>query len=134
MQVHFCKASVNLRNNNKYCTERKRDETSYFFSLLAQIGFCKQRQTFFLSGISNPFIFVLISIHRGSQSLSLHHRACYNMSSLYFHLSLFLHNKTPTSTNNNRQTVKKCSLFVDRGKDLRLIVIEIRRENHEFTS
>lgn len=102
--------------------------------LLAQIGFCKQRQTFFLRGISNPFIFAFISIHRGLQSLSLHHRACYNMSSLYFHLSLFLHNKTPTSTNNNRQTVKKCSLFVDRGKDLRLIVIEIRRENHEFTS
>ena len=34
MQVHFCKASVNLQNNNKYCTERKRDETSYYFFLI----------------------------------------------------------------------------------------------------
>lgn len=80
------------------------------------------------------FYFCAYQHHIGSQILSLHHRACYNMSPLYFHLSLFLHNKTTTSTNNNRQTVKKCSLFVDRGKDLRLIVIEIRRENHEFTS
>lgn len=133
MQVHFCKASVNLQNNNKYCTERKRDETSYYFFFIST-NRVLQTTTNLLSQRHIKSFYFCVYQHRRSQSLSLHHRACYNMSSLYFHLSLFLHNKTPTSTINNRQTVKKCSLFVDRGKDLRLIVIEIRRENHEFTS
>lgn len=133
MQVHFCKASVNLQNNNKYCTERNRDETSYYFFFIST-NRVLQTTTNLLSQWHLKSFYFCVYQHRRSQSLSLHHRACYNMSSLYFHLSLFLHNKTPTSTINNRQTVKKCSLFVDRGKDLRLIVIEIRRENHEFTS
>lgn len=36
--------------------------------------------------------------------------------------------------NNNRQTVKKCSLFSDRGNNLKPFVIEIRRVNHRVIS
>lgn len=132
MQVHFCKASLNLRITiNTVLKEKEMKLVIIFFISTNRV---LQTTTNLLSQWHLKSFYFCVYQHRRSQSLSLHHRACYNMSSLYFHLSLFLHNKTPTSTNNNRQTVKKCSLFVDRGKDLRLIVIEIRRENHEFAS
>ena len=33
MQVHFCKASVNVKNNNKYCTEKKKEMNLVIFFL-----------------------------------------------------------------------------------------------------
>lgn len=53
----------------------------------------------------------------------------FNLLPWCFNLA-FLHDKTRAAANNKQQTVEKCSLFSDRGNDLKAFVIEIRSVNH----